>query len=113
MPFNGPVEGDYSVCDPNEAPWTNEIATLTHEECVQVITKVKEIEEGFKPEEHDGNPPSDMLIHSDYNKSDWQYAINIETYNLLKQYDPEVNKEGITEFGIVGTYEQPTESPAE
>jgi hypothetical protein len=114
MPFNGPIDGDYSVCDPNKAPWTSEIATLSHDECLQVIEGVKNVTESYDPAEHNGEPVSDTAIYSAYNNSDWQYAVNWNTYSLLKQYDPEVHKDGITEQGIVGTYEeQIPEGPAE
>jgi hypothetical protein len=113
MPFNGPIDGNYENVDFTKGPWKDEeCMTLTHSECVQTVTKLNDIEENFDPAEHDGNPVSDMFIHSDYNKSDWQYAINWKTFLALRTYDPEVNKDGIDGPGIVGTYEEP-EGPAE
>jgi hypothetical protein len=114
MPFNGPIDGDYTNVDLNKAPWTSECMTLTHEECLHVLDGIKQVIENYDPSTNYGQPLSDSQTHSDYNRLDWQYAISWDTYTTLKQYDPEVHKDGITEQGIVGTYEeQIPEGPAE
>jgi hypothetical protein len=112
MPFNGPIDGDYSVCDPNKAPWTQEIATLTHEECIQVNEGIKSVIENYDPAIHNGEPISDFYVQSEYNAMDWEYAINEATYQALKAYDPEVHTMGIDSNGIIGL-ENTTENPAE
>jgi hypothetical protein len=112
MPFNGPIDGNDESVDYNKAPWTSEIATLTHDECLHVLDGIKQVIENYDPAANYGEPLSDLQTHSDYNRLDWQYAINWNTYTLLKQYDPEVHKDGINENGIVGI-EELTEGPAE
>jgi hypothetical protein len=111
MPFNGPINGDYSVCDFSKAPWTSEIMTLTHEECVYVIDKCQEIVTNYDPKDNSNQAISDTYIHSKYNMSDWQYAISWNTYAILKVYDPEVNTLGIDAAGIV--YPEVIEPPIE
>jgi hypothetical protein len=113
MPFNGPIDGDYSVCDPNKAPWTPEIMTLTHDECITILGKFNVIEEGYKPQEHYGEPISDTYIYTEYNTSDWTYGINFNTYSTLRGYSPEFNTQGINVDGIIPEpeIEEPEEEP--
>jgi hypothetical protein len=117
MPFNGPIDGDYSEVDFTKAPWVNEIMPLTHDECVQVIGVCEEIKEGGNP---NGAVDANFVV-SEYNMKDWQYAISLDTYTTLEGYDLEVNTLGIDENGIIQpevieeepTPEEPSEDPIE
>jgi hypothetical protein len=102
MPFNGPIDGDYTNVDFTEGPWTDHVCmTLTHEECLQVLAKFEEIIAAYKPEENYGDPLSEMTLHSSYNKDDWQYAINNKTFLAARSYNPEFNTLGINDSGVV------------
>lgn len=113
MPFNGPIDGDYTNVDYNKGPWVNEIMTLTHDECLQVQAGFQTVIDNYKPEEHYGDPLSEMVLHSEYNKLDWQYAISLNTFTTLRVYDPEVNTLGTNEFGIIYPEPEPEPEPVE
>jgi hypothetical protein len=109
MPFNGPIDGDYSSVDFTEGPWKDDhVMTLTHEEVLQVQAGITEVIENYRPENNYGDPISELIIHSRYNELDWQYAVNWSTFNAVRAYDPEVNTEGIAPIE-----EQIPEGPAE
>lgn len=119
MPFNGPIDGDYTNVDFTQGPWTNnECMTLTHDECLHVIEGCQSVVDNYDSSTNYGMPISETEIHSGYNKLDWQYAINWNTFTALQGYNPEVNTLGINEFGIIlpepepePTPEEPTEEP--
>jgi hypothetical protein len=101
MPFNGPIDGDYSNCDWKEAPWVDKIMVFNHDECLFILGRIQEVIEAYNPDDNEGSPISDSIIHSDYNNSDWEYAISWSTFLTLRQYNPEYNTQGINEDGII------------
>jgi hypothetical protein len=115
MPFNGPIDGDYTNVDFKQAPWTNnECMVLTHNECLQVLEGFETVKNNYDPAENYGNPISEQQLHSDYNMLDWQYAINWNTFTALQGYNPEVNTEGTDAAGIIQPEpEQLPEEPTE
>jgi hypothetical protein len=93
MPFN---TDDYT-----QPPYINGIMTLTHDECVKVKTKCQEIIDAYEPTNRDPEPTM-IYVVSTYNESNnYQEAINGNTYDVVMNYDPEVNTQGINENGIV------------
>jgi hypothetical protein len=104
MPFNE----TWNVTQP---PFTNGIMTLTHDECMYVKTNCDEIITNYKPANYwDNQTPTDDQVISEYNGIDgWRKAINGDTYNCLKQYDPAIHTLGLDSSGIV----QPAEEPVE
>jgi hypothetical protein len=115
MPFNGPIDGKWDNVDYQQAPWAAGVATLTHDECVHVLAGFEEVTENYDPSKNYYEPISDFYIQSEYNKLDWQYAINGETYEVVKNYDPEVNTLGIDPNGIIPeeVVEEEPEEPTE
>ena len=116
MTWNGPVQGDYTGVDFTKGPWAGGIMTLSHDECIHVLDACKPIIEDYDPKNNMGQPISDMYVQSRYNELDWQYAINGDTYAVIKGYNPEVNELGINESGIIQPEpeqlpEEPTEEP--
>lgn len=111
MPFNGPIDGDYTNVDFGKAPWTQECMTLTHEECLQVLEGFETVIANYDPTIDNNGPISEMLLHSGYNKLDWQYAISWATFTTLRAYNPEINLLGIDITGIV--YPEPEPQPEE
>lgn len=106
MPFNS--------TDFQSPPWASGLMTLTHDEVVHVQTVAGEIEAEYKPEDNYYQPISDMYVQAEYNKVDWTKGVNGDTYSVIKQYDPEVNTQGINESGIVPEVEESTEeAPAD
>ena len=99
--WNGPIGGtDYSKCDFNKGPWVGGCMELTHEE----VLFVWETTEQFRVQK----PWDDFYIVSQYNIFvKYEKAVNGDTYNVIKTYDPEVNLLGINEFGII----KPDEAP--
>lgn len=110
MPFNE----NWDVTQP---PFVGGIATLTHEECLYVKGHCDEIIANYKPAYYWDNPtPTDDQVISAYNTIDgWRKAINGDTYNCLKGYDPTIHTLGINESGIVQPAEEPVkeETPVE
>lgn len=102
--WNGPINGDWSTVKFDEAPWNNEICTLTHEEVVSVI-------DALPPLEAEYLPSTDMVISKFNALTSWEKCINGITYNCIKGYNPEVNTLGLDASGIVVPVveEQPTE----
>lgn len=108
MPFNGPVNGDYTNVDVSKAPWAPGIMTLTHEECVFVLDEMTPIREGFERPMGGPDEPDDFYMVARYNETvNYEQGINGDTYNVLKGYDPEYHTLGIDENGVVR--EAPTE----
>lgn len=92
MPFNA---NDY-----NSPPWVAGVMTLTHEEVLEVKTACQEIIEAFVADQNTTSPDTQYVV-SNYNKRDWNKAINGDTYNVVMAYDPEYNTQGIDANGIV------------
>jgi hypothetical protein len=93
MPFN---TDDYT-----KPPYINGIMTLTNDECVKVKTKCQEIIDAYEPTNRDPEPTM-LYVVSTYNESNnYQEAINGNTYDIVMNYDPEVNTQGINENGII------------
>ena len=113
MAWNGPINGDWSNVDWNAGPWANKVCVLTHEECVYVITECNKIIADYQPSYDHGNPyPTDAYILDKYDNLDnWEKPIQGMTYDILKQYDPEINTLGINENGII--YPEVPEVPEE
>lgn len=104
MAWNGWGEGIET--DWNAAPWTNEVMTLTHEEVLHVLTETQRIIDEFKVSSNFGAPTDEYVVPK-YNESDWTKCINGLTYNVIKEYNPEVNTLGIESTGIVIPNETP------
>jgi hypothetical protein len=109
--WNGLVNGDWSTCDFTQPPFQNGVATLTHDEVVFVQETAAEFVSGYETD--------DFYVTSQYNiVVKYEKAINQDTYEVIKQYIPEVNTLGINESGIIKpveetpTEEQPTEETA-
>jgi hypothetical protein len=102
MPFNGLTNGDFT-----KAPWAGGCMTLTHEECVFVLDKCQTIIDKYDPKNNQNQPISDTYVQSEYNKLDWEKAINGDTYAVLLGYGE--NTLGIDENGIVQENEIPVE----
>lgn len=102
MAWNGPAGGtDWSTCDFTKPPWVAGVAELSHEEVMFVIDALPPIEEEFLPD-------TNMVISKYNNLTGYEKAINGDTYAVIKQYDPAVNTQGISENGIVPEPEQST-----
>ena len=98
--WNGPIDGNWGTCDFTKPPFAGGCAELTHEEVLYVIESLPPIEEEFLPN-------LDVVI-SKYNQlSNWEKAINGDTYNVIKGYDPEINTLGIDANGIIIPIETP------
>lgn len=111
--WNGPKNGtDWSTVDFTKPGWVNGVMELTHEEVVHVLTETQRIIDEFNPDNEFSNP-SDEYVVPEYNKSDWEKCINGDTYNIIKQYDPEVNTQGIDANGIIGLEPFVEEEPQE
>jgi hypothetical protein len=112
MPFNGPIDGNYDNVNWNEGPWKDDhVMTLTHDEVLQVQAGFEKVIDDYKPEDNFGAPMAETQVHSDYNKLDWQYAINWSTFNAVRAYNPEVDTDGIAPEAPIE--EQIPEGPAE
>jgi len=108
MTWNGPIDGDYTNVDFTQGPWTNgTIMTLNHDECLHVIQGCQTVVDNYDPNQNYGDPISDTKIHSGYNKIDFHYAINWDTYLTIKNYDPTINTLGINETGIIQPEPEP------
>jgi hypothetical protein len=94
MAWNGPVDGDWSVVDFNQAPWNNGICVLTHDEVIFVIEALPEIEAEYLPN-------TDMVISKFNALTAWEKCINGVTYAVIKGYNADLNSQGINESGIV------------
>jgi hypothetical protein len=93
--WNGPLKGDWSKVDFSKPPWANGIAELTHEEVLFVIETCKQF------------TGDDFNIQSRYNEStNYEKAINGDTYAIIKQYDPLVHTLGIDANGIIKPVEE-------
>lgn len=92
MPWNGPIDGDWSTVDYNAAPWNNTVCNLTHDEVVFTKDACERIQED--------NPGIDsmMIISTFDNESNWERPINGVTYDLIIVYNPEINKLGIEQY---------------
>lgn len=115
MAWNSVVNGDWSKADFTKAPWVNGVMTLTHEEVLHVLEVTGEIIDSFVVA-NGYEPPANEYVVPEYNKKDWQYCINGDTYAVVKGYNPDVNTQGINEFGIVSepvVEEAPIEVPVE
>jgi hypothetical protein len=98
--WNGPKGGtDYSVCDFTKAPWVAGVAELTHEEVLFVIKALPPIEEQYLPD-------TNMVIGKYNQLTGYEKAINGETYQVIKQYDPLVHTLGIDANGIIKPVEE-------
>jgi len=84
----------YNGTDYYSPPFVNGVMTLTHEECVEVITACKTIIEDFIPTQ-EMKEPTDTYVICTYNRIDWKKGINGDTYSALLQYDVETMSEGI------------------
>jgi hypothetical protein len=120
MTWNGPIDGDYSNCDFTKGPWAAGVMTLSHDECIHVLQGCQTVIDNYDPKDHDNQPADDFYVQSEYNKLDWQYAINGDTYAVVKTYNTEFNTQGVNESGIIPepevfepepTPEAPTEEP--
>lgn len=97
--WNGPINGNWEACDFTKPPFTGGCAELTHEEVLYVIESLPPIEEEFLPD-------TNMVI-SKYNQlSNWEKAINGDTYNVIKGYNPEIHTLGIDANGIIVPVEE-------
>lgn len=105
MPFNTAMDG-------TQPPFTNEIMTLTNDECVQVKTACQKIIDDFVPTVWVSAPDTQYVVGT-YNKQDWKKAVNGLTYELLEKYDPAVNTQGINENGIVPEPGAETQEPVQ
>src|SRR4051812_38738224 len=105
MAWNGPVNGDWGVCDFTKPPFAGGCAELTHEEVLFVIENTAPFV-ALKPWD-------DFYVVSEYNKAiNWEEAINGDTYAVIKSYDPAIHTLGIDGNGIVVEEEEP-EPPVE
>lgn len=103
MAWNGSIDGNWDNVDFTKAPWVAGIAELTHDEVLFVITTCAEVAVGHEND--------DFYIQSRYNEyTNYEKAINGETYFCIKGYNPEIHTFGIDANGIV--LEAP-ESPIE
>jgi hypothetical protein len=93
MPFNS--------TDFTKAPWAAGVMTLTHEECVHVLTECQVIRDNYDPATNNYQPITDDYVQVEYNRIDWTKGINGDTYAVLVGYDLEVNTLGINEYGII------------
>jgi hypothetical protein len=107
MSWNGPINGDYSVCDFSKPPWTAGIAVLTHEEVIFVQDTIEtEIRPNYEPQIGEPLEPSDFWLQSEYNKFvKFEKGINGDTYAVIKGYDREIHLLGINASGIVAEEE--------
>jgi hypothetical protein len=109
MAWNGWGEGlnpDYT-----KPPWVGGVMTLTHEEVLHVIEVTSQIIEEYQEANNGATPPDSEYVVPEYNKKDWAYCINGDTYAVIKGYDPAVNTLGIDASGIVQPVEEPVEEP--
>lgn len=86
MPFN---PDDYT-----KAPWASGFMTLTHDECVYVLTQCQNIIDTFMPTD-ERSVCDDFHVVSHYNGLDWKKAINGDTYDELKKYNADAMSGGI------------------
>jgi hypothetical protein len=106
MAWNGPVNGDWSHVDFTKPPWVSGIAELTHDEVVFAKDQFAIIAVGHEED--------DCYIQSTFNQStNYEKAVNGETYFCIKQYDPEVNTLGINASGIVVPVQPEEPTPTE
>lgn len=102
MPFNWN--------DPTQPPFTGEIMTLTHDECVKVKEALKVVVEEYTPS-YDYPEISQTYIINTYNRANGYEPINGATYTQLEMYDSEFNTQGIDSNGIIPEPEQEPEAP--
>jgi hypothetical protein len=105
MPFNTEMNA-------NEAPFNNEMLTLTNDECVEVKDKCQTIKDEFVPSDIVLAPDLQYVV-STYNKQDWTKAINGITYEVLERYNPDVNTQGISPDAPDNIVPEPEETPEE
>lgn len=86
----------FNPTDFTKAPWASGVMTLTHDECVHVLTACEKIKEDYPVESADT-----FYVISQYNMIDWKKGINGDTYAVLQGYDMEVNTMGINEQGVI------------
>jgi len=84
----------YNSTDFYAPPFASGIMTLSHEECVEVITSCKKIIEDFEST-REIPEVTDTYVICTYNRIDWKKGINGDTYSALLQYDVETMSEGI------------------
>ncbi|OLS39146.1 hypothetical protein [Bacillus sp. MRMR6] len=112
MPFNGPIDGDWTNVDFKKPGWVSGVMELTHEEVLYVQEQTQVIIDAFIVE-NGYEPPSNEYVLPEYNKQDWEKCINGDTYAVIKSYDSLVHTLGIDANGIVqpeSTEELDTES---
>lgn len=94
MPWNGPIDGDWSKCDFTKGPFAGGVMELTHDEVLFVQETAAPIAVGHEQD--------DFYIISQYNIAvNYEKAVNGDTWAVIKQYDPAVNTMGINENGVV------------
>jgi hypothetical protein len=111
MSYNSAVNGDWSKADYTKPPWVSGVANLTHDEVVYTKTTCEQIIADYQAANNGQTPPDNEYVVPTYNKMDWEKCVNGDTYAVIKQYDPNVNTQGIDSNGIIPepVIEQPTE----
>jgi hypothetical protein len=101
--WNAPVNGDWTTVDATRAPWANGIMTIAHEDVLLVKRETERIaSEYVQVNPWDDPYATGAYIQSTYNNfTKWEKAINGDTFNVIKTYDPEIHTLGINENGII------------
>jgi hypothetical protein len=105
LPFNA---DDYT-----KAPWQAGVMELTNEECISTKEACEKIKSEFVPDRFADRPTTDYVVSHFNELSNYEEAINGDTYDVLEKYNPEVNTQGISPDAPEGIVPEPEEAPEE